>query len=276
MTTKKTNALADSWKRWLAWLVAASVFAVGCVFLSDWQFDRRQEAVNKIQLVSANYDQSPAELADLVKDGQFDPANEWRPVLLEGSFMPDKAVLVRNRPYNGQPGFLQVVPFETTNGVIVAIETGWLPTGSKQDSPDVVPLPSSDVLQIIARLRPSEPTLNRNAPAGQLGTLNVEKLVSKVNLQGNVLTSAYLRLATSYDSTKPWPKVLAKPELTEGNHLSYALQWILFALMAFTALIWGIRQEVRFKRMATDETYRPKTRKKIGDADKAAEDALLG
>ncbi len=276
MTTKKTSALAESWKRWLAWLVAVSVFAVGCVFLSDWQFDRRQEAVKKIELVSANYDQSPVELADIVKDGQFDPAHEWRQVLLEGRFIPEKAVLVRNRPYNGQPGFLQVVPFETSAGVLVAIETGWLPTGSKQDSPDIVPLPSSEPQQIIARLRPTEPTLNRNAPAGQLGTLNVEALVSKVDLQGQVLTSAYLRLATTYDSTQPWPKVLAKPELTEGNHLSYALQWILFALMAFTALIWGIRQEVRFKRMATDENYKPKTRKKLGDADKAAEDALLG
>jgi hypothetical protein len=67
------------------------------------------------------------------------------------------------------------------------------------------------------------------------------------------------------------------PELTEGNHLSYALQWILFALMSMLALVWGVRQEREFRKIATDPTYIPKKRRKqLGDEDKAVEDALLG
>ena len=53
------------------------------------------------------------------------------------------------------------------------------------------------------------------------------------------------------------------------------MQWILFAVMAFIALVWAVRQEIRFKRMAEDPTYRPKVRKKIGDEDKQAEDTIL-
>lgn len=276
MTNYKLSWLNDSWKRWLAWLIAASVFAVACVFLSDWQFDRRQEALAKIEVVAQNYDQAPLTLQDVVRSDEFDARNEWRPVSITGQFLPEKAYLVRNRPYNGQPGFLQVIPFKAVTGQLVAIETGWLPTGSRQDSPDLIPLPDDQERTVLARIRPTEPTLNRDAPAGQLGTLNSANLFKQAGLSGELIESVYFRLAESYNQGEAVPKLLPKPALTEGNHLSYALQWILFALMAFSALIWGVRQELRFKRMAEDETYRPKKRKRVGDDDKAAEDALLG
>ncbi len=46
---------AQSWKRWLVWLVVATVFAISCVLLSEWQFDRRAHRVEQIELVKQNY-----------------------------------------------------------------------------------------------------------------------------------------------------------------------------------------------------------------------------
>lgn len=264
----------NSLKRWLVWLLVASLFAVACVFLSQWQFQRRAEAVAKINLIHQNYDQAPVALSELASLKSFDAGYEWRPARITGNFLPEKAVLVRNRPYNGQPGFLQVVPFELATGELIAVETGWLPTGSKQDSPDVLPLPDTQQRELVIRLRTAEPTLGRDAPAHQLGTINIVELVKREKLSGDVYLEVYGRATNSYSSAD-FPKVLLKPELTEGNHLSYALQWILFALMAFGALWWAVRQELQAKRSANDPTYKPKQRKKIGDDDKAAEDALL-
>lgn len=263
----------DALKRWTVWLLVASLFAVACVFLSQWQFSRRAEAVARIELVQNNFDQSAVELDSLITSDDLPAELEWRPVTLTGNFLPENAVLVRNRPYNGQPGFLQLIPFVTSSGKTIAIETGWLPTGSKQDSPDLMPLPSEQTTTIVARLRPIEPTLNRDAPAGQLATINVETLITKENLQGKVYKNFYARASSSF-STTDFPKVLPKPDLNEGNHLSYALQWILFALMAFGALWWAINQEQQAKRIAADPSYVPKSRKKLGDADKAAEDGV--
>lgn len=265
--------LLENWKRWLLWALLVTIFSVACFFLSQWQFSRRAEAVAKIQSVEKNYDLAPVALDDLAGLGSFNVANEWRPVSLSGKFLADKAVLVRNRPYNGSPGFLQLVPFELTSGKIIAIETGWLPTGDDNHAPKAIPLPSSVNQEIVARLRPAEPSLNRDAPAKQIATINVEALVEKENLTGQVYTSFYARLANSYSETE-FPKVLPKPDLNEGNHLSYALQWILFALMAFAALGWAIRQEALIRRMKLDPNFVPKVRKKVGDADKAAEDAI--
>lgn len=265
--------LLENWKRWLVWGLLVSIFSVACFFLSQWQFNRRAEAVAKIQLVANNFDLAPAGIEELASLDSFSIANEWRPVLLSGKFLTDKAVLVRNRPYNGSPGFLQLIPFELTNGKIIAIETGWLPTGDDNHAPRSIPLPSLEVQDIVARVRPAEPTLNRDAPAKQIATINVDALVEKENLSGQVYRSVYARLADSY-SENQFPKVLPKPDLNEGNHLSYALQWILFALMAFGALFWAIRQEALVRKMKLDPNFVPKVRKKAGDADKDAEDSI--
>lgn len=263
----------ETMKRWIVWLVIASLFAVACVFLSQWQFNRRAEAVARIELIQNNFDQSPVEISSLISGDELAKSDEWRPVKLTGNFEPQKSVLVRNRPYNGQPGFLQVIPFVLIDGSTVAIETGWLPTGNKQDSPDVIPLPDQEQRTIVARLRPTEPTLGRDAPAGQLGTINVESLIKKVALDGKVFRNFYARASENYAGSD-FPKILSKPDLNEGNHLSYALQWILFALMAFGALWWAISQEQQAKRIAANPNFVPKKRKKVGDDDKAAEDAI--
>lgn len=265
--------LKESWKRWLAWLILASLFAVACFFLSQWQFSRRAEAVARIELVQNNFDQALAPLGSLTEP--FESKNEWRPVELEGRFLVEDAFLVRNRPFNGAAGFLQFIPFETKDGTLVAVETGWLPSGNEQDEPDLVPVPTEDAVKIWGRLRPTEPKSSKDAPAGQLASVNSSTLFEKAGLSGQTLDSVYLRLGESYRPGEVLPKVLGKPDLNEGNHLSYAMQWILFALMAFGALWWAVRQELRIRRMAADPNYRPKTRKKVGDDDKNAEDGFL-
>lgn len=266
--------LLENWKRWLVWSALVVVFAVACSFLSNWQFNRRAEALAKIQSVATNFDQPPVALDDVAGAGAFDAKNEWRSVTLSGKFLIDHAVLVRNRPYNGSPGFLQLIPFQLDTGKVVAVETGWLPTGDDNHAPKLIPLPASAETQIVGRLRPSEPTLNRDAPAKQLGTINVQALIEKEGLTGKVYKNFYVRLASPYSSSE-FPKILPRPELDEGNHLSYALQWILFALMAVAALVWAIKQEAQARRIKIDPSYQPKVRKKVGDADKAAEDAVL-
>jgi cytochrome oxidase assembly protein ShyY1 len=264
----------QTWKRWLVWLLVASLFGVACGFLSQWQFSRRAEAVAKIDLIAANFDSPAVAITELTDLNDFDLANEWRPVVLDGKFLSEKAVLVRNRPYNGNAGFLQVVPFQLVTGEVVAVETGWLPMGSQNDEPDVIPLPNPQRVEIIARIRPAEPTLDRDAPQGQIATINIESLISKVQISEPVYKSVYVRLAESYNNSE-LPRVQAKPQLTEGNHLSYALQWILFALMAFGALWWAIWQERQIRKMELDPNFKPMRRKQIGDDDKAAEDGIV-
>jgi cytochrome oxidase assembly protein ShyY1 len=264
------NYLRDSWRRWVAWLLLAAVFAVACGFLSNWQFHRRTEALAKMNQLAQNYDRSPIEL----NFTKFKTTDEWLPIKLTGHYLPSNTLLVRNRPLNGAPGYLELVPFKRQDGLIIAIEAGWLPADDRLNPPKTFPKPDLNTQTIWGRIRPSEPTLNRDAPAGQIATINLPTFLKKVGVKDRAVSEFYLSLGESSFSTGGTPKLLPRPQLDEGNHLSYAMQWILFALMAFLALIWAVRQEIRFKRMAADPSYRPKVRKKVGDEDKAVEDSL--
>lgn len=265
------NYLRDSWRRWVAWLLLAVVFAIACGFLSNWQFNRRTEALAKMAQLAQNYDAPPVSLNSV----NFKPGDEWRPLKLTGHFLPENALLVRNRPYNGDPGFLELVPFQRTNGLVVAIEVGWLPSDDHLNPPKIYPRPGSQLQTIWGRQRPSEPTLDRGAPAGQIATINLPTFVKKVGIKDRAVTSFYLSLGESNFAKNGSPRLLERPQLDEGNHLSYAFQWIAFAVLAFCALLWAIRQEIHFKRLANDPSYQPKVRKKVGDEDNNAEDSLL-
>lgn len=264
------NYLRDSWRRWLAWLLLATLFAIACGFLSNWQFHRRTEALAKMQQLAQNYDRDPVPLTW----STYQAKDEWLPVKLTGHFLPRNVLLVRNRPLNGSPGFLELIPFQSQDGVIVAVESGWLPSDDRLNAPKSFPAPSTETQTIWGRIRPSEPTLDRDAPAGQIATINVPTFVKKTGIKDRAVESFYLSLGENNFATGGLPKLLSRPQLDEGNHLSYAFQWIAFAVLAFFALLWAVRQEIHFKRLSSDPTYKPKQRKKVGDEDKAFEDAL--
>lgn len=265
------SASKSDLKRWFGWLSLVIVFSIACVFLSNWQFNRREEALVAMQELAQNYDSPVVPLKEIASLNSFAKANEWRPVELTGRYLADKSVLVRNRPLNGQPGFLQVVPFELSDGTVVAVERGWLAAGEQYQVPDDVPLPANSFQTVIGRTRAAEPTLNRTAPDGQLATINISSLVAAEGIEQKVFKRLYVRMTSESEAQTIVPKRLEKPQLGEGNHLSYALQWILFALMSAAALIWGIKKE----REAKTGKQRVSKRKLFGQIDAETEDLLL-
>ena len=146
------------WIRWLRWSAFVLVFTLACVWLSHWQFDRRNQVVARNLQISSSYNQPPAQLEELLPNLRFEPQVEWRPVVVSGRYLTETRQLVRNRPFNGQPGFEQVVLFETKQKQLILVNRGWLPTGSTQDLPDLDPIPSREPQTLIARIRADEPS----------------------------------------------------------------------------------------------------------------------
>jgi cytochrome oxidase assembly protein ShyY1 len=67
-------------------------------------------------------------------------------------------------------------------------------------------------------------------------------------LDAPVYTGAYgIMKSESPEASEPPPAAAQRPLLDEGPHLSYAFQWILFALMGFVGLGWAIRNEWRIR-----------------------------
>jgi cytochrome oxidase assembly protein ShyY1 len=235
-------------RRWFGYLAVAIVFAIVCVLLSNWQLSRRAEKESEIDRVALNFDAPTIPLEEaLPKLGSFTLADEWHPVSMTGTYLEDQELLVRNRPRDGNAGFELLTPLQLANGTVFIVDRGWLPAGESQDLPDSIPAPPSGEVQVVARIRPGEPTLpGRGAADGQVATINLPQIAE---IHGDKLyTGAYgLLVSESPAPRDAAPLPAQKPVPDEGPHLSYAFQWIVFAIMGFLFLGYAIRQEYRIR-----------------------------
>lgn len=257
-------------RRWAPWLALVVLFAIATTLLSWWQFARREERVERISQVTQNYDAAAIELAEIswLEVGNGLRADEWRPVNLKGNFLPKDAILVRNRPLNGSPGFLQLVPFRTVTGEVIVVERGWLPAGSDITEPLLNPLPDDQPKELVVRLRQGEADSGKQSVAGRLDTIDLAEY-SKLYPALSIETRFYGRLASELPTAEEAPLPQPKPSLNEGNHLSYALQWLLFGIMAFAAFWWAYRNDRRL-RLEEQGLIPKRTQKRTQASDDAA------
>ena len=254
-------------RRWGGYLALVIVFAVACGLLSWWQWSRRAEAVAEIDKIEANYDAPPALLDTLVPElADADDSVEWRPVELTGEYLVDEQVLVRNRPRNSDAGFEVLVPLRLADGTVFVVDRGWVPAGENLEAPDAVPSAPEGEVTVVVRLKPGEPEIpGRSAPEGQLATI---KLQDVADLVGEPTYTGMYGLLVSEDPVPAEsPLAAVRPVDDEGPHLSYALQWIAFGILAFIGLVWAVRRE----RVIAAGGVIPKRRER----DAEVEDALL-
>lgn len=267
-------------RRWLGYLAAAVIFAIACAGLASWQLARRDEALQEIHRVDTNWNSSPKPVATVLPTlTAFDENDKWLPVTMTGRYLIDEQVLARGRPLDGNPGFEVLVPLQLDDGQVFIVDRGWLPAGSEQDAPDTVPAAPTGEVTVVARLKASEPTvLGRSAPAGQIATIHLPDIAQRVGEP--TYTGAYGILDSETPAAATRPTAVEKPIPDEGPHLSYAFQWVVFALMGFFGLGWAIRQEYRIRnsddpeeRKRAEERRRKAAAKPRSDAE--VEDELL-
>lgn len=229
--------------RWLAWLALVVVLAAACAGLGNWQMERRDLAVAKIERIEANYESAPVPYD--AGDSSFDSYStdrEWTPVVLQGVYDTDNEVIVRNRPLNGRPGYEVLTPLRLDDGTAVIIDRGWLPIGNEQAGrPDTVPAPSDGEVTVIARVRPGEPAVDRGAPEGQIPSINLAGYAERLDYP--VQTGAYGLMASESPAAAVAPVQFPKPSVNEGPHLSYAMQWFAFGVLLFVGLGYAARQQ---------------------------------
>lgn len=158
------------------------------------------------------------------------PRHEWQPVVTEGKFDSSSQILLRNRYSEGVYGFEFLTRFTNTTGQTFWVDCGWVKAGENATTlPDLPSLPDGQV-EIVGRLR-----LDSSLPQGSFFAVPVSKsegLISKANAQSGStasLSTFYLDLLSGSEKSLT-PKVPAQlPELSDGPHMAYALQWIFFA-----------------------------------------------
>ncbi|WP_394551836.1 SURF1 family protein [Agromyces sp. MMS24-JH15] len=231
-------------RRWLGYLALVIAFAIACSALGTWQLNRRAEALTEIARIDANYDASPTPVVDALPDrAAFDPDQRWLVVALGGRYLADEEVVIRNRPYQGASGFQVVTPFLLEDGTVFFVDRGWVAQGSDGE-PAEYAAPEAGQVEIAVRLKAGEGTIaGRTSVGNQLATIDLAELADRVGEPS--YTGAYgILIQTGADASEA-PLAASRPARDEGPHLSYSLQWFVFALIGFVGFGWALRQDWR-------------------------------
>lgn len=270
-------------RRWILYIAFAVIFAVACGFLSNWQLDRGKQAVAYNALLHTNFSATPVPLDQALPSlTKFDGDRLWKRVKVTGTYDAAGQLFVRNRPLGSNTGFEVLTPLRLANGRTFIVDRGWVGArNSDTNYPASEPQPPHGTVTVVARLRAAEPQFGGITPIrNQIQTIDLTQVKSKVG--GQLYLGAYglLDYQTPAASTALKAVVTTAPTVDEGLHWSYMIQWIIFALVGFFALAYGVRTE--FRRVNEDdpeeqereaERVRKRARKAFTDAE--IEDELL-
>jgi cytochrome oxidase assembly protein ShyY1 len=247
-------------RRWIGILGFTLAFAVVCVGLGQWQFDRRASAQAAIALLDKNYAIPTASITDVVATlDESDASEKWRSVRVNGEYLPD-VLYVRTRSGPGGIGFEQLAMLRQTDGTVFVVNRGWVRANGDNSAPaETPPLPNGTVT-VTAHLIPGEQrVIGRDAPDGQIATIHLPTIDERVT--GDVYVGWFGRVASEKPSAATGAE-WTRPILGEGPHLSYALQWYVFAAMGFFGYGWALRKEFR-----GDAAPKRRARKRPSDED---------
>jgi surfeit locus 1 family protein len=201
----------------------ALLLVIFCLWGSQWQYHRGVDRHARNAVIEERIAQSPIELKAVAGDlADY----EWQTVSVDGVFNSDKQILLRNRYNDGKYGYEVLTLFTSTANKSFWVDRGWVQAGATATTAPVVTALPDGVVTIIGRLR-----LDSSLPRGSFFALpgKGEGLVSELNAQSQLNTEKFYIDLLSGSDTSLTPKVTAQlPELSDGPHMAYALQWIFF------------------------------------------------
>ena len=203
--------------------VIALLLIIFCLWGSQWQYHRGVDRHARNAVIEERIAKSSIELGAVT--GNL-PDYEWQTVSTTGSFDTDKQILLRNRYNDGKYGYEVLTLFSSNENKSFWVDRGWVQAGATATTPPVVTALPQGQVSITGRLR-----LDSSLPRGSFFALpgKGQGLVSELNAQSQLNTEKfYIDLLSGSDNSLT-PEVPAQlPELSDGPHMAYALQWLFF------------------------------------------------
>ena len=204
-------------------IVALSLICL-CLIAAQWQYNRGVDRHARNSMIEENI---AAPNISLEKAASKLSKNEWRTVNAEGVFDASQTILLRNRYFEGKYGFEFLTLFTGSNGEKFWVDRGWIVAGKDAVTAPVIPATPSGTVEITGRMR-----LDTSLPRGSFFALPASGtgLISKWNAQNEVVTEGFYLDLLNGSTAELTPNVTAQlPELSDGPHMAYALQWVFFA-----------------------------------------------
>ncbi len=212
-----------------------------CYGLGIWQLARLGQRRARNSLTVERMALAPVDLAAALESSE-DQA--YRTVRTRGRFDYDAAIYLTSRSHDDLPGMHVVSPFQAEGShVAVLVNLGWIPIEAAEAASPSSWIPDGDVELVgVLRTTQTEPVfawLADATPSPGAPPSERWRVLSIPGIQSQIpypLAPYYLALsqpAAGAESIFPAPEI----DLSDGPHLSYAIQWFAFGT---TAIVGGI------------------------------------
>jgi cytochrome oxidase assembly protein ShyY1 len=227
--------------RWIVVHLGVLALVILMSYLAFWQLSRLDQKKSFNATLTAHSTAPVLKVEDIVSTDI--EAIEWRRVELSGSYMSDKIVTVINRSQNGAAGYDVLVPFRTTTNQTFLVNKGFMQLS--------MPLPTlrTTPLTVLGYIRDTQSrgTLgaidSTDAAVREFQRFDIPLISERLGVDTPPL---FVQLRNELPApTEQWPAPVSLPELNEGTHLSYAVQWFFFALTALVAWVVVVRRKMR-------------------------------
>jgi surfeit locus 1 family protein len=232
--------------RWIATHLLVITLIVVMVNLANWQLDRHHQRKDFNATLVQRFDAPVRQLDELLQSGE--PADiEWMPTAVTGTYLHGEDISLVNVSQNGAAGYDAITPLLLSNGTVVLVNRGFLPLVA-----DFPSAPSGEV-SILGRIRATSQRRTGAVSDPATGELAEVQRIDIVRLQQQIdgeLVPVYVQLLKSTPSEAPSLSTIVDPEFGNGPHLSYTVQWLVFALCAAAGWVALVRREVTKQKAA--------------------------
>jgi surfeit locus 1 family protein len=242
--------------KWIVRHVAVVLLVVSMVLLGLWQLRRLDEKRDLKATVEARQEEPAADVRAVVPEGAAvgDDAVDavaHRSVTATGTYADDDTFVVENRTFNGASGGWVLTPLVLDDGSAVVVNRGFLGF-NREGVIDPPPAPEGEVA-VEGLLLESEQRGRFGASDPDEGTLEVlarvdlDRVAEQVDYE---VLPAYVQLVSSTPGEvtpdgAPELVPLGRPELSEGPHFGYAVQWFTFTIIAVVGYALLLRRVAR-------------------------------
>ena len=219
--------------------VSLIAIAVACMWLGNWQLERKKEK----QILFDRFENAPMLSIEqaLKQDKRFSRVQAY------GHFDNTRHILLDNKIFNGRAGVHVLTPFILKSGVTILVNRGWLPLPPDRRYLPLVPTDHSlrTINGILKKPTTDGPRLGK---PDELDPDRWPQLVTYLELEtiSDALSTSLAPWLLQLDPADPggfedrqWKAAVMGPEV----HAAYAFQW--FALALATMIIWltlGVRR----------------------------------
>lgn len=239
--------------KWLGFHLLVLAAVIVMINLSFWQLDRLNDRREFNADVVARVDLPIASVDELLTGLNLtgDPALtdlEWRPATARGVYRPEYEVQIVNRSQNGRAGRNVVTPLELATGELLLVTRGFIPLGF-----EIPPAPEGLVavrglLRVSQERRTGQLSDPRDGVLTELQRLDIDRVAAQVSGQ---LLPMSLQLLESVPPEAPGTvEPVIRPDLSEGSHLSYAVQWAIFAAAVVVGWALAVQRSLRVRRVS--------------------------